>query len=173
MLCDDSEYRKYKRLRQNVEIFVDYEGKVRCRTLRIKANSYVRRAFATAEAFSDRTPLDKQGYPCFQGVRGLRCRIHGIQDHRQIDGSDMFQHFSDMSPEQRRMQKRNLLMKGGLGLATIGAAVAVGVVSFRSTILFFLPLPRQHFVTKNQRKRNYHQLCCPMNFLSFEKRRRI
>lgn len=110
---------------------MDHNGLVRCRSLRVTTNSKIRRGFATADAFNDNTPLDELGYPCFQGTRGIRCRIHGIHDHRLRDGSDMMTAFSDLTPEQRQRKKKSLLTKVGIGLAAVGAVAlfAVGTVA--------------------------------------------
>jgi hypothetical protein len=121
-------YEKYKSLGANVELFVNYKGKVHCRSLRITDNSTHRIAFGTADAFTNHTPVDSEGYPCFQGTRGVRCRIHGIHDMRQYNNTDMMVATSDLSPAQRKKKKKeSLLTKVGIGIGMIGVAAAVAV----------------------------------------------
>jgi hypothetical protein len=146
-LCDDSEYAKYKRLQQNVEIFVNHKGEVRCRSLRVTENSRHRIAFATADAYiPHRTPVDEEGYPVFQGTRGIRCRIHGIQDLRRSNYSDMMTTMSDLTPDERKAKKNSLFAKIGIGIAVAGVAASVlALVSFTpSSSSSSCPLPCPH-----------------------------
>lgn len=128
-------------LQKNVELFVNYKGEVRCRSLRITENSRNRIGFATADAYiPGRTPLDPEGYPVFQGTRGIRCRIHGVQDLRRNNSADMMTSMSDLTPQERKQKKKSLLTKIGIGVAVAGAAGALLALVFPSCVNHLLTI---------------------------------
>ncbi len=131
-LHSKSEYQKYKDLKQTVELFVNFKGEVRCRPLQFNDSSDFRVAFAFAAPFGPHIPLDEEGYPCFQGTRGVCSTIVGLCDHR-FDVPLSYRDDDDCTVttvELKRRKKMNLLAQigagvGVLGLACLAIAVAV------------------------------------------------
>lgn len=121
-------------LKQPVELYVNFKGEVRCRPLQLNDTNNLRIAFAFAAAFGPHIQRDKQGYPCFQGTRGVCSTIVGLCDHR-METVVSYRDEDDCtvtSVELRRRKKINLLaqISAGIGLSVLGiGALAVAAMN--------------------------------------------
>ncbi len=149
-----SEYQKYKDLEQPVELFVNFKGEVRCRPLQFNDSTDLRIAFAFAAPFGSHIQLDEEGYPCFQGTRGVCSTIVGLCDHR-FEQPFSYRDDDDCTVstvEMKRRKKLNLLAQIGLGVGIGISAIGIACLAL-AEVPYFPPLDESCFRRKRERKR--------------------